>query len=109
MEETVPSEEGDHDTKDSQGSFLLGSGFALLSGLLVMGIGFTVPLDPFGFWNVVIIALSLPVVAGSLVLKWKGSGKKAMAKGAMTILVVGAIVMVGVTIWFISVLNSLGS
>ena len=109
MEETVSSEEGDQDTKDSQGSFLLGSGFALLSGLLVMAIGFTVPLDPFGFWNVVIIALSLPVVAGSLVIKWKGSGKKAMAKGAMAILVIGGIVMVGVIIWFISVLNSLGS
>ena len=74
-----------------------------------MAIGFTVPLDPFGFWNVVIIALSLPVVAGSLVIKWKGSGKKSMAKGAMMILVIGGIVMVGVTIWFISVLNSLGN
>jgi len=51
----------------------------------------------------------LPVVAGTLVVKWKKSGKKAMAKGAMTILVIGGIVMIGVTIWFISVLNSLGN
>ena len=109
MVEAVSDEEGYLKKEDSQGSFLFGSGFALLSGLLVMAIGFTVPLDPFGFWNVVIIALSLPVVAGSLVIKWKGSGKKAMAKGAMTILVIGGIVMVGVTIWFISVLNSLGN
>ena len=109
MVEAVSDEEGYLKKEDSQGSFLFGSGFALLSGLLIMGIGFTVPLDPFGFWNVVIIALSLPVVAGSLVIKWKGSGKKSMAKGAMMILVIGGIVMVGVTIWFISVLNSLGS
>ena len=109
MEETVSHEDGDQKVEDSQGSFLFGSGFALLSGLLVMGIGFTASLDPFGFWNVVIIALSLPVVAGSLVIKWKRGGKTAKAKGAMTILVIGGIVMVGVTIWFISVLNSLGS
>ncbi|RJU89439.1 MAG: hypothetical protein DWC07_06075 [Candidatus Poseidoniales archaeon] len=109
MEEAVSDEESNQKIEDSQGSFLFGSGFALLSGLVVMGIGFTVPLDQFGFWNVVIIALSLPVVAGSLVIKWKGSGKKAMAKGAMTILVIGGIVMIGVTIWFISILNSLGN
>tara|TARA_B100001109_G_C18419135_1_gene269995 strand:- start:73 stop:402 length:330 start_codon:yes stop_codon:yes gene_type:complete len=109
MEEEVSDEESNLKKEDSQGSFLFGSGFALLSGLVVMAIGFTVPLDPFGFWNIVIIALSLPVVAGTLVVKWKKSGKKAMAKGAMTILVIGGIVMIGVTIWFISVLNSLGN
>ena len=109
MEETASHEEGSQELEGSQGSVLFGSGFAFLSGLLVMGIGFTVPLDPFGFWNVVIIALSLPVVAGSLVIKWKRSGNTAKAKGAMTILVIGGIVMIGVTIWFISVLNSLGS
>ena len=100
MEETVSKEDGELAEEDSKDSFLLGSGFALLSGLFLMGIGFTVPLDPFGFWNVVIIALSLPVVAGTLMIKWKGSGKKAMAKGAMTILVIGGIVTLGVTIWF---------
>jgi len=109
MEEEVSNEESNLKKEDSQGSFLLGSGFALLSGLVVMAIGFTVPLDPFGFWNIVIIALSLPVVAGTLVIKWKGSGKKTMAKGAMTTLLIGGIVMIGVTIWFISVLNSLGN
>ena len=109
MEEEVSNEESNLKKEDSQGSFLFGSGFALLSGLVVMAIGFTVPLDPFGFWNIVIIALSLPVVAGTLVIKWKGSGKKTMAKGAMTILLIGGIVMIGVTIWFISVLNSLGN
>tara|TARA_B100000900_G_scaffold154322_1_gene131037 strand:+ start:1025 stop:1354 length:330 start_codon:yes stop_codon:yes gene_type:complete len=109
MEEEVSNEESNQKKEDSQGSFLFGSGVALLSGLVVMAIGFTVPLDPFGFWNIVIIALSLPVVAGTLVIKWKGSGKKTMAKGAMTILLIGGIVMIGVTIWFISVLNSLGN
>ena len=109
MEETVSNEGGEPAEADSKDSFLLGSGFALLSGLFLMGIGFTVPLDPFGFWNVVIIALSLPVVAGSMLIKWKGSGKKAMAKGALTIFVIGGIVMLGVAIWFISVLNSLGN
>jgi hypothetical protein len=109
VEETVTNEEGDLTQEDSRGSFLFGSGFAFFSGLLVMAIGFTVSLDPFGFWNVVIIALSLPVVAGSLAIKWKRSGNIAKAKGAMTILVIGGIVTVGVTIWFISVLNSLGS
>ena len=109
MEEAVSDEESNLKKEESQGSFLFGSGFALLSGFVVMAIGFTVPLDPFGFWNIVIIALSLPVVAGSLVIKWKGSGKKAMAKGAMTILVIGGIVMIGVAMWFISVLNSLGN
>ena len=109
MEEAVSDEGSNLKKEESQGSFLFGSGFALLSGIVVMAIGFTVPLDPFGFWNIVIIALSLPVVAGSLVIKWKGSGKKAMAKGAMTILVIGGIVMIGVAMWFISVLNSLGN
>lgn len=109
MEEAVSDEGSNLKKEESQGSFLFGSGFALLSGFVVMAIGFTVPLDPFGFWNIVIIALSLPVVAGSLVIKWKGSGKKAMAKGAMTILVIGGIVMIGVAMWFISVLNSLGN
>jgi len=109
VEETASHEEESQELEESQGSVLFGSGFAFLSGLLVMGIGFTVPLDSFGFWNVVIIALSLPVVAGSLVIKWKRSGNTAKAKGAMTILVIGGVVMIGVTIWFISVLNSLGS
>lgn len=109
MEEAVSDEESNLKKEDSQGSFLFGSGFALLSGLVVMAIGFTVPLDQFGFWNVVLIALGLPVAAGSLALKWKRSGKIAMANGAMTILVIGGIVMIGVTIWFISVLNSFGN
>ena len=72
---------------------------------LSQSVSFSIRLD---FWNIVIIALSLPVVAGSLVIKWKRSGKKAMAKGALTILVIGGIVMIEVTIWFISVLNSPG-
>ncbi|NCG42164.1 MAG: hypothetical protein GWO84_01300 [Euryarchaeota archaeon] len=109
MEETIANEEGDQPQEESRGSFLSGSGLAWLAGLLLMGIGFTVPLDPFGFWNVVLVALGLPVAAGSLALKWKRSGKIAMANGAMTILVIGCIVAVGVTIWFVSLLNSLGN
>ena len=109
MEETIANEEGDQPQEESRGSFLSGSGLAWLAGLLLMGIGFTVPLDQVGFWNVVLIALSLPVAAGSLAFKWKRSGKIAMANGAMTILVIGCIVAVGVTIWFVSLLNSLGN
>jgi len=109
VEETIANEEGAQPQEESRGSFLSGSGIAWLAGLLLMGIGFTVPLDQVGFWNVVLIALGLPVAAGSLALKWKRSGKVAMANGAMTILVIGCIVAVGVTIWFVSLLNSLGS
>ena len=109
MEKTASNDEVDPDDKDSQGGFVFGSGFAFISGFLVMGIGFAVPLDPFGFWNIVIIALSLPIVAGSLVIRWKRSGMTAKANGALTILGLGVIVMLGVTIWFISVLNSLGN
>ena len=109
MEETIANEEGDQPQEESRGSFLSGLGIAWLAGLLLMGIGFTIPLDQTGFWNVVLIALGLPVAAGSLALKWKRSGKIAMANGAMTILVIGCIVAVGVTIWFVSLLNSLGN
>ena len=65
-------------------------------------------LNPFGFLEYRDYCSQLPVVAGSLVIKWKRNGKKAMAKGALTILVIGGIVMIEVTIWFISVLNSPG-
>ena len=41
MEEEVSDEESNLKKEDSQGSFLFGSGFALLSGLVVMAIGFT--------------------------------------------------------------------
>ena len=109
MEETIANEEGAQPQEESRGSFLSGSGIAWLAGLLLMGIGFTVPLDQVGFWNVVLIALGLPVAAGSLALKWKLSGNMEMAKGAMTVLVIGGIVTVGVTIWFISLMNSLGN
>ena len=56
-----------------------------------------------------LIALGLPVAAGSLAFKWKRSGKIAMANGAMTIFKIGGIVAFGVTIWFVSLLNSLGN
>ena len=109
MEQTAESENGDLPQEESRGSFLSGSGISFFSGLLLIGIGFTIPLGQVGFWNVVLIALGLPVAAGSLALKWKRSGKVAMANGAMTILVIGCIVAVGVTIWFVSLLNSLGN
>ena len=109
MEETIANEEVAQPQEESRGSFLSGSGIAWLAGLLLMGIGFTVPLDQVGFWNVVLIALGLPVAAGSLAFKWKRSGKIAMANGAMTIFKIGGIVAFGVTIWFVSLLNSLGN
>ena len=109
MEQTPESENGDLPQEESRGSLLSGSGISFFSGLLLIGIGFTIPLGQVGFWNVVLIALGLPVAAGSLALKWKRSGKVAMANGAMTILVIGCIVAVGVTIWFVSLLNSLGN
>lgn len=109
MEQTVDKEKGDLPEEEFRNSFLSGSGLAFFSGLLLMAIGFTIPLDQVGFWNVVIIALSLPVIAGSLAFKWKRSGKTAMAKGAMTILVIGCIFAVSVAVWFISLMNSLGN
>ena len=109
MEQTAESENGGLPQEESRGSFLSGSGISFFSGLLLIGIGFTIPLGQVGFWNVVLIALGLPVAAGSLALKWKLSGDMEMAKGAMTVLVIGGIVTVGVTIWFISLMNSLGN
>ena len=109
MEQLVESEIGDQSQEEPRGYFLSGSGISFFLGLLLMGIGFTIPIDRFGFWNFVLIALALPIVASSLALKWKMSGNIEMAKVAMTILVIGGVVTVGVTIWFISLLNSLGN
>jgi len=104
------SKEEQQPQEESQGSFLSGAGMSLLFGLILIVIGFTVPIGPNGVvsWNIMIIALGLPVAAGSLALIWTRSGKGAMVSGAKTIFIIGCMVAIGVIIWFISVLNSLG-
>lgn len=91
----------------SEGNLLIGAGISLLFGILLVAMGFEANIGPV-FWNIMMIAFGLPVAAGSLILIWKRSGKKAMVRGAITIFIIGCMVAIGVIIWFISVLNSLG-
>ena len=112
VKEMVDSKEDSQPQEESQGGFLYGAGFSLLFGLLLVTIGFTFCFGPgcgvWG-WNIMFIAFGLPVAAGSLALMWKRSGKKAMVNGAKTIFIIGCMVAIGVIIWFVTVLNSLGS
>ena len=88
-----------------------GAAIALFFGILLVAIGLTVCLGPScgdWTWNIIFIALGIPVSAGSVMLIWKRSDKKAMVQGAKTIFIIGCMVAVGVIIWFITVLNSLG-
>lgn len=104
--------ENEEDEKsESEGSFLMGAGMSLLFGLFLVTIGFTFCFGPscgvWG-WNIMFIAFGLPVSAGSLILIGKSSNKKAMVRGAKAILIIGCTIAVGVIIWFITVINSLG-
>ena len=96
---------------ESEGSFLIGAGVSLLFGLILVTIGFTFCFGPscgvWG-WNIIFIAFGIPVSAGSLFLIGKSSDKQAMVRGAKTILIIGCMVAVGVIIWFVNVLSSLG-
>ena len=97
--------------RQSEGSFLIGAGVSLLFGLILVTIGLTFCFGPscgvWG-WNIIFIAFGIPVSAGSLILIGKGSDKQAMVSGAKTILTIGCMVAIGVIIWFVNVLNSLG-
>lgn len=97
---------------ESEGSFIIGAGASLLFGLILVTIGLTFCFGPscgvWG-WNIIFIAFGIPVSAGSLVLIGKSSDKKAMVQGAKTILIIGCMVAVGVILWFVNVLNSLGN
>ena len=105
------SENEEEGKSESEGSFLIGAGVSLLFGLIFVTIGLTFCFGPscgvWG-WNIIFIALGIPVSAGALILIWKGSDKQAMVSGAKTILIIGCMVAIGVIIWFVNVLNSLG-
>ena len=96
---------------ESEGSFLIGAGASLLFGLILVTIGFTFCFGPscgvWG-WNIIFIAFGIPVSASSLFLIGKSSDKQAMVRGAKTILIIGCVVAIGVIMWFVNVLNSLG-
>ena len=96
---------------ESEGSFLIGAGVSLLFGLIFVTIGLTFCFGPscgvWG-WNIIFIAFGIPVSAGSLFLFGKSSEKQAMVRGAKTILIIGCMVAIGVIVWFVNVLNSLG-
>ena len=103
--------EGKEKEHQSEGSFLIGAGISLLFGILLVSIGLTFCFGPScgaWSWNIIFIAFGIPVSAGSVMLIWKRSDKKAMVQGAKTIFIIGCMVAIGVIIWFISVLNSLG-
>ena len=97
--------------QQSEGSFLMGAGISLLFGLILVTIGLTFCFGPscgvWG-WNIIFIAFGIPVSAGSLFLIGKRSDKQAMVRGAKAILIMGCVIAIGVIIWFITVLNSLG-
>ena len=105
------SENEEEGKSESEGSFLIGAGVSLLFGLILVTIGLTFCFGPscgvWG-WNIIFIAFGIPVSAGSLFLIGKGSDKQAMVRGAKTILIIGCMVAIGVIIWFVNVLNSLG-
>jgi hypothetical protein len=105
------SENEEEGKSGSEGSFLIGAGLSLLFGLILVTIGLTFCFRPscgvWG-WNIIFIAFGIPVSAGCLVLIGKQSNKKAMILGAKTIFIIGCIVALGVIIWFINVINSLG-
>ena len=95
-----------------QGGFLSGAAISLFLGILLVGIGFTVCFGPScgdWTWNIIFIALGIPVSAGSLALIWNRSGKGAMVNGAKMIFIIGCMVAIGVLIWFVDLLNSLGN
>ena len=97
--------------QQSEGSFLMGAGISLLFGLILVTIGLTFCFGPgcgVWSWNIIFIAFGIPVSAGSLFLIGKRSDKQAMVRGAKAILIMGCVIAVGVIIWFITVLNSLG-
>ena len=97
---------------ESEGSFLIGAGISLLFGILLVFIGITFCFGPscgvWG-WNIIFIAIGIPVSLGSMIIISKRSDRKAMVQGAKTIFIIGCMVSVGVIIWFITVLNSLGN
>ena len=105
------SENEEDGKSESEGSFLIGAGVSLLFGLILVTIGLTFCFGPscgvWG-WNIIFIAFGIPVSAGSLFLIRKGSDKQAMVRGAKTILIIGCMIAIGVIIWFVNVLNSLG-
>jgi hypothetical protein len=61
VEQTVDKEKGDLPEEEFRNSFLSGS-----------GLGFTIPLDQVGFWNVVI----LPFPCLSLLALWLSNGSE---------------------------------
>ena len=105
-------ENGEEQKSESEGSFLIGAGTSLLFGLILVTIGLTFCFGPscgIWGWNIIFITFGIPVSASSMLLIGKHSGKKAMVRGAKTILIVGCLIAIGVIIWFVNVLNSLGS
>ena len=103
--------ENKEEEQQSEGSFLIGAGGSLLFGLILVTVGLTFCFGPscgvWG-WNIIFIAFGIPVSAGSLFLIGKSSNKEAMVRGAKTILIIGCVVAIGVIVWFVNVLNSLG-
>jgi len=95
-----------------QGGFLSGAAISLLIGILMVTIGLTFCFGPscgvWG-WNINFIVLGIPVSAGSLGLILKRSGKGAMVNLAKMIFIIGCMVTIGVIIWFVILLNSLGN
>ena len=104
----VDSKEEQKPEEGSQGSFLSGAGISLLLGLTMVFIGINYQIFSGWFWNIMIIAFGLPVAAVSLALIWARSGKGSMVSGAIMIFIIGLIVALGVIIWFVTLLNSLG-
>lgn len=97
---------------EPEGSFLIGAGVSLLFGLIFVTIGLTFCFGPscgIWGWNIIFIAFGIPVSAGSMFLIGKSSDKQAMVRGAKAILIIGCMVAVGVIIWFVNVLSSLGN
>tara|TARA_B100000459_G_scaffold92467_1_gene52325 strand:- start:328 stop:648 length:321 start_codon:yes stop_codon:yes gene_type:complete len=102
----------EEEEQPQEGSFLIGAGVSLLFGLVLVTIGLTFCFGPscgIWGWNIIFIAFGIPVSAGSLFLIGKRSDKQAMVRGAKMIFVIGCIVGIGVIIWFVNVLNSLGN
>ena len=112
MKVMVDGKEEPQPREKLQGGFLSGAAICLLFGILLVAIGLTFCFGPscgvWG-WNIIFIVLGIPVSAGSLAHIIKRSGKRSMVNGAKIVFIIGCMVTIGVIIWFVTLLNSLGN
>ena len=88
--------------------FVLALASASLGTFLLLWITLAVaPTHHSFFWAVVVIAGAFPTLGIYFTRRWV-KVDKSMASGARIVVIIGILIAVGIVVWFISVLNSLG-